>query len=132
MIVETVSTPTNINLDDYKFISLATFRKNGSRVATPVTFASHNGRLYVVTGVKSGKIKRLRHTNQVELSSCDSRGAILGPTICGWARILSDEEAVSFKPHLRFKAGNLFMFFFNRLRDLRQGGNIYLEITVEA
>lgn len=132
MIVETISTLTNVNLDEYKFISLATFRKNGSHVATPVTFAVHNGRLYVVTGVNSAKIKRLHHTKQVELSPCDSRGALLGPTIGGWARILSDEEAVSLKPYLRFKAGNLLMFFFNRLRDLRQGGNIYLEITVEA
>ena len=118
------------NLSAHKFIYLTTFRKNGTPVGTPVTFAPFDGKLYVVTGVKSGKAQRLRRTERVELAPCDSRGKVLGPTVTGRARLLSSEEAERLKPQLKFRAGNWLMFFFNRLRDLRLGGNIYLEILL--
>ena len=43
-----------------RYISLATFRKNGTPVYTPVWFGEENGRLYVMTAAKTGKAKRLR------------------------------------------------------------------------
>lgn len=128
----TISNQYSLDLDNYKFIRLTTFRQNGQAVSTPVTFALYNGRLVVVTGARSGKVKRLRHTPRVELAPCDSRGTVLGSAVRGQARILSSDEAASRRPYLRFRAGKLLMFFFNRLRALRQGGTIYLEITMEA
>jgi PPOX class probable F420-dependent enzyme len=44
-----------------KYISLATFRKSGVAVHTPIWFAEENGRLYLMTSSKSGKYKRIRN-----------------------------------------------------------------------
>jgi uncharacterized protein len=120
------------DLTDHTFVNLTTFRKNGSPVSTPVTFAQYNGRLYVITGATTGKIKRLRHTSRVELGPCDSKGNSLGPTQAGQARILSREETARLKPHLKLHAPAPIMFVFNLLRELRKGGNVYLEITLEG
>ncbi|HEU5323861.1 MAG TPA: pyridoxamine 5'-phosphate oxidase family protein, partial [Methylomirabilota bacterium] len=52
-------------LDRHRYVSLATFRRHGAVVLTPVWFAAADGKLYVVTGGASGKVKRLRHTPRV-------------------------------------------------------------------
>jgi len=132
MAIEATVDQVYTGLASHQFINLTTFRKNGSPVSTPVTFAQYNDRLYVVTGVTSGKIKRLRHTSRVELGPCDSKGNLLGPTVAGQARILSRDETARLKPYLKLHAPAVLMFLFNLLRDLRQGGNIYLEITLEG
>ena len=129
MAIEATIVQVLTDLASHQFINLTTFRKNGSPVSTPVTFARYNAKLYVVTGVTTGKIKRLRHTSRVELSPSDSKGNTLGPTLAGQARILSRDETASLKPHLKLQAPAVLMFVFNLLRDLRQGGNLYLEIT---
>jgi PPOX class probable F420-dependent enzyme len=120
------------DLADHQFINLTTFRKNGSSVSTPVTFARYNAKLYVVTGATAGKLKRLRHISRVELSPCDSKGNVLGPTLAGQARILSRDEAARLKPYLKLQAPAVLMFMFNLLRDLLKGGNVYLEIILEG
>jgi PPOX class probable F420-dependent enzyme len=132
MAIEATLDQMYTDLAAHQFINLTTFRKNGSPVSTPVTFAQYNGKLYVVTGVTTGKIKRLRHTSRVELNPCDSKGTMLRPTLAGQARILSRDEAARLKPHLKLQAPAVLMLVFNLLRDLRQGGNIYLEITLEG
>jgi PPOX class probable F420-dependent enzyme len=52
-----------------RYISLATFRKTGIPVYTPVWFGEGNGRLYVMTNGKSGKSKRLRNNPEVRICS---------------------------------------------------------------
>jgi PPOX class probable F420-dependent enzyme len=131
MAIEATIDQVHTELANQQFINLTTFRKNGAPVSTPVTFAQYNAKLYVVTGVTTGKIKRLRHTSRVELGPCDSQGTMLGPTLAGQARILSRDEAAHLKPHLKLHAPAVLMFVFNLLRDLRQGGNIYLEISLD-
>jgi len=49
-------------------LSLATFRKSGAEVATPVWFAASDGNLYVFTAGDSGKVKRLRHTARARVA----------------------------------------------------------------
>lgn len=117
-------------LDSFSIISLTTFRKNGTPVATPVTYAQYNDKLYVITGAKTGKIKRLHYNQQVEIAPCDHRGTLLGEPFKAQARIAPNAEIQNFKSKLRFKAPAPLMFIFNRLRDLRSGGNVYLEITL--
>jgi PPOX class probable F420-dependent enzyme len=120
------------DLAQHQLIRLTTFRQSGRPVSVPVTYALHDGRIYVVTGAKTGKIKRLRHCARVEIAPCDSRGDPLGPVLIGQARILPTEEARQLKPNLRFQIGNGPMFLFNLRRDLVLGGNLYLEITLQA
>ena len=74
-------------------MSLATFRKSGCEVCTPVWIAREGARLYVWTNRTSGKAKRLRGSGRVRLAPCDARGKVRGEWVDGRARILDDPEA---------------------------------------
>jgi PPOX class probable F420-dependent enzyme len=75
-----------------KYISLATFRKNGAKVATPVWFGEDGDTLYVMTRSDMGKTKRIRNNPQVTVAPCTIRGKVTGPEIAAQARILPPEE----------------------------------------
>jgi PPOX class probable F420-dependent enzyme len=75
-----------------KYISLATFRKDGTKVATPVWFGEDGDRLYVMTLSKMGKTKRIRNNPQVTVAPCTVRGKLTGSEIAATARILPPEE----------------------------------------
>lgn len=77
-------------LGRHRYMSLATFRKSGAQVATPVWFAPAEGRLYVFTAGDSGKVKRLRHTPRVRVAPCDVRGLVHGAWREGAARLVED------------------------------------------
>jgi uncharacterized protein len=74
-----------------KYLSLTTFRRDGTPVATPVWVAREGDHLYVITQVDSGKVKRLRHTERVLLAPCDVRGRPTGARVEGSARLLDAE-----------------------------------------
>jgi PPOX class probable F420-dependent enzyme len=59
-----------------KYISLTTFRKDGTAVATPVWLVRDGDALRVVTDPMSGKAKRLRNNPSVLVSPCDMRGRV--------------------------------------------------------
>lgn len=59
-----------------RYISLTTFRRDGTGVATPVWFAEDGGRLYVWTNKESWKVKRLGRDPRVTVTVCDARGRI--------------------------------------------------------
>jgi uncharacterized protein len=94
------------DLDRQRYMRLATFRRSGAEVATPVWFAAADGRLYVFTGGESGKVKRLRNSPRARVAPSDSRGRVLGPWQEGSARILTEPASVD-KAHaaLRSKYG---------------------------
>ena len=69
-----------------QYINLTTFRKNGQAVATPVWFVAHNGRLYVMTNVNSGKAKRIRANGKARVAPSDARGQPLGEFLPARAR----------------------------------------------
>jgi len=75
-----------------KYISLATFRKNGAAVYTPIWFAEENGRLYFMTSSKTGKYKRIRNNSRAKIAPCTVRGKITGPEFPATVRILPPEE----------------------------------------
>jgi PPOX class probable F420-dependent enzyme len=69
-------------------MNLATFRKNGVAVKTPVWFAADAGKLYVMTIDNSGKVKRIRANGKATVGASDQRGRELGPEVPGTARML--------------------------------------------
>ena len=75
------------NLAESKYLSLTTFRKDGTPVATPVWLVRAGDHLYVITGADSGKVKRIRANSGVELAPCDMRGTIKGDRVLGVAVI---------------------------------------------
>jgi PPOX class probable F420-dependent enzyme len=62
------------DLDGERYISLETFRKDGSGVKTPVWAAPLDGKLVVVTDGNSYKVKRLRANPRCRIAGCDARG----------------------------------------------------------
>ena len=81
-------------LDRHRYMSLATFRLNGSEVATPVWFAAANGKLYVFTAEQSGKVKRLRRTPRARVAPSDARGRVRGEWREATAHIVTDPRAI--------------------------------------
>lgn len=80
------------HLKSEKYISLVTLRKDGTAVATPVWFAEHEGKLYVMTRGDSGKAKRLRRNPNVRVAPATIRGSVTGPAVAAKARVLPENE----------------------------------------
>lgn len=70
-------------LNGENFMSLTTYRKDGSAKATPVWFAEKDGKLYVFTQADSWKVKRLRDNSNVIVAASDARGNVHGESIEG-------------------------------------------------
>lgn len=108
-----------------KYISLATFRKNGTAVYTPVWFGELDDKLYVKTRNDSGKSKRLRNNPKVKVAPCTIRGKITGPEFSGTARALASGQSGAAKQAVERK------YWMARLAFWRRD-NEYLEIEVSA
>ncbi len=76
------------SLSPYEFALLTTFRTSGVGVPTAMWFAYEHGKLYMVTGRSTGKLKRIRTMSRVLVAPCDWMGNVLGPQIEGYAREL--------------------------------------------
>jgi len=109
-----------------RYVSLATFRKTGVAVYTPVWFAEDGGKLYVMTNGKLGKVKRIRNNPQVRIAPCTMRGKITGPEFAGSARILPAEDAARIRCAIKAK------YWLARLPWLWRNSNTYVEITLAA
>lgn len=73
-----------------RYMSLATFRKSGKEVRTPVWFAWDDGTLWVFTAGGSGKVKRLRSSSRARIAACDLRGNVHGPWLDATAELVDD------------------------------------------
>jgi PPOX class probable F420-dependent enzyme len=74
-----------------KYISLTTFKRDGTPVATPVWGVSDDGRrLLVWTGASTWKVKRIRRDPHVRVAASDFKGKTRGETYDGVARLLDD------------------------------------------
>jgi PPOX class probable F420-dependent enzyme len=63
------------------YVSLASFRRDGREVRTPVWIAAEphaapGTPLFVYTNRTHGKVKRIRHTPRIRLAPCDVRGRV--------------------------------------------------------
>jgi uncharacterized protein len=105
-----------------KYISLVTFRKDGTPVATAVWFAERDGKLYVKTRGDSGKVKRLRRNGRVRVAPATFRGNVTGPAMEAMARVLPENEWTIPRALLGKK------YLFARL-SLFEGKNVYIEIA---
>jgi PPOX class probable F420-dependent enzyme len=61
-----------------EFVNLATYRKNGDAVATPIWAAPLDGKLYAFSEAKAGKMKRLKNFSRAQIAPCNRTGKLLG------------------------------------------------------
>lgn len=83
-----------VELDRHRYLSLATFRRDGAEVKTPVWFAAADGKLYVFTAGESGKVKRLRRSSRARVAPSDARGRVRGGWLDATARIVTERPSI--------------------------------------
>ena len=82
-------------LEGERYLSLATFRRDGREVATPIWFADDAGAFVAFTAGGSGKVKRLRNSPRARFAACDARGRVHGPWHEATAEIVTDPAAIA-------------------------------------
>jgi PPOX class probable F420-dependent enzyme len=113
-----------------KYVSLTTFRKDGTPVPTPVWFAHDGDDLVIWTEARAGKVKRVRRSGAVTVASCDIRGRAQGPAVFATAAICDDDESEQVRTLIKKKYGVLGRVTMG-LSALRRGktGTVGLRIT---
>lgn len=128
----TASNPEIDRLAAGQYVSLITYRKDGTAVPTPVWVSRDGDKLLVWTQADSGKVKRIRNRGHVMVAPCDARGGLQGEPVDAAARILDDpaELARVQKMH-EGKYGVVFKLFRAAGRIVRRGKDyVGIEITV--
>ena len=98
-----------------RYVSLTTYRKDGTGVATPVWHVVNDGELIVVSEADAWKVKRVRANSHVVVTVCDFRGRITpgAPSVEGSARLLDEAgtraaRALLARRYLLSRIGNWF------------------------
>ncbi len=105
------------------YISLATFRKTGAKIATPVWFGEDGDKLYVMTRSDMGKTKRIRNNPQVTVAPCTIRGKVTGQEVAAAARILPPEEHAHARQTINRK------YLLARLSSIFSRADAFLELS---
>lgn len=89
--------------DRHRYMALATFRRSGAEVRTPVWFAAMDGKIYVFTAGESGKVKRLRRSSRARVAPSDVRGGVRGEWWDVAARLLTEPGLIE-RAHAALRA----------------------------
>ncbi|MFI6298908.1 PPOX class F420-dependent oxidoreductase [Nonomuraea sp. NPDC050790] len=94
-----------MNLGDEQYVSVTSYKRDGTPVATPVWCARDGEAVVIWTVADSWKVKRIRANPRVSVAPCDLRGRVSGPAVEGKAEILSAGETERVRAMLRRKYG---------------------------
>jgi PPOX class probable F420-dependent enzyme len=75
-----------------KYLSLTTYRRDGTPVSTAVWFAEEDGRLVVITPAESYKARRLRRNAAAMVAPSTARGTPTGDAIPAHVEFLPPDE----------------------------------------
>ena len=115
------------DLEGRGYCLVVTYRRTGEAVPTPVWFGVGDGTVYFRSVATNGKVKRIRHTPQVRVAPCTSRGRPLGPPFIGEARILAASQEAEAERCIRANYGRS-RHLYNRLVTHRVEG-LYIAVT---
>jgi uncharacterized protein len=115
-----------------RYISLSTYRKNGTAVATPVWHVVDGDVLFVVSDTGAGKVKRIRNNSRVMVTVCDFRGRTPpgATSFEATARLLDEPDTQAARVllarrYVLSRLGN----WFARIPRLRRGPVIGIAVT---
>lgn len=121
-------------LDRDPYVSLLSYKRDGSGVETPVWAAPLDGKLVVFTLKDSFKVKRVRRNPKVRVAKCGVAGKLLGPWHDGTCVLVTDPahearayDALNAKYGWQMRLGTLARSIFGGL-DKR----CVLEIALDA
>lgn len=75
-----------------KYLSITSYRRDGTGKATPVWFVQEGGRLLVETDAGSYKVRRIRRNPRVTVAPCGPTGRLRGEPVTARAELLPDAE----------------------------------------
>jgi uncharacterized protein len=75
-----------------KYLSLTSYKRDGTAVATPVWFVQEGRAVFIETGLNSFKMKRILRNPAVTIAPCTPSGRTRGEPVPATARLL-DEAA---------------------------------------
>ena len=78
---------------DQKYINLETYKKDGTPIRTPVWFVIDKDLIYVITRECTGKVKRLRINQDVQVVPCSFKGEPKNEWVKGKTEMITGEEA---------------------------------------
>jgi PPOX class probable F420-dependent enzyme len=125
-----VSNPELERLAGARYISVTTYRRDGTPVATPVWVVSEGGYLQVVTARDAGKVKRLRHNPAVAIAPCDFRGGLQGDPVDATASVIEDPDLIDRAKGLIVSRYGIVGRFFIWLAKVRKEESVVLAIDV--
>ena len=119
-----------------KYLSVTSYRADGSGVPTPVWFVERDGRLLVDTGGDSYKVKRIRREPHVTVAVCSARGRAHSPAVDATARVLDRDQIDGVKELMAHKY-RVDLLFLRPVRAIqsalhrgpRPGSEVVVEIT---
>lgn len=83
------------DLQRARYFNLATFRRSGAAVETPVWFATDGDVHYVFSAGEAGKVKRIRVSDRARVAVCGPRGELKGPWLDARARLVREPSEVA-------------------------------------
>jgi len=109
--------------DRHRYMVLATLRRTGGEVRTPVWFAAVDGKIYLFTAGESGKVKRLRCSSRARVAPSDLHAGARGEWWDVAARIVTEPGVIA-RAHSALRAkygwqmwlGDLFSRLTGRIR----------------
>ncbi len=72
-----------------RYLSLTSFKRDGTGVATPLWFVNDGERLLALTGLRSAKVKRINRNPRVLVAPCRPNGALRGEPVPGRVEVLT-------------------------------------------
>jgi PPOX class probable F420-dependent enzyme len=106
-----------------RYLSITSFKRDGTGIATPVWFVADGERLLALTDLHSGKVKRMRRDPHVLIAPCRVNGKLRGEPVPAHAEVLtatSDLDRVQQLLLARYKVSYRIVMLFYRLgRRLR-------------
>jgi uncharacterized protein len=121
-------------LANEEFVSMTTFKRDGTPVSTPVWVAGENGNLLVISEAESRKVKRIRRDGRVRITPCGARGAVHGDPVDADATIDPDtatvEKLLAGKYGWKYGAYRRFSALARKLRRQPTPTGVTLRITL--
>lgn len=106
-----------------RYLSVTSFKRDGTGVSTPVWFVSDGDRLFAFTDLNSAKVRRIRRNPAVLVAPCRPTGKLRAAPVPANAEVLTDAadlERVRALLIERYKISYRAVMFFYRLgRRLR-------------
>jgi uncharacterized protein len=133
----TADKPTTLaSLADEEYVSITTFRRDGSAAATPVWVVSDDPhRLLIATAAGTWKVRRIRRDPHVRVAGCNARGKVHGEPVEGVAQLVDEEPLVRRLQHEKYgwKMSLLELFSGARLRFTRKPRpeEVFIEVVEE-